>query len=76
MSSCRGCGKAIEWGVTEEGKRIPLDPTPPVYSILSTQPGDLKVARNHEAMVSHFATCPDANKFSGSNKERAGGRPA
>lgn len=25
-STCRGCGAEILWGVTEAGKRVPLDP--------------------------------------------------
>jgi len=70
MSICKGCGKEIVWGVTPDGKRIPLDPRPPVYSILPNQPedGDMQVVRDHNASVSHFATCTKANDFSSSTK--------
>lgn len=59
---CRGCKKPIFWGVNADGVRIPLDPRPAVYRILK----DNLVERDEEAMVSHFATCPQAAQFSGS----------
>lgn len=37
MAVCRGCGKEIAWGVTPEGKRVPLDPSPPVYEVEGEQ---------------------------------------
>lgn len=51
--------------MTAEGKKIPLDPHAPVYSAIE-QRGRTEVVRTHLAMVSHFATCPNANDFSGS----------
>ena len=67
-SACRGCGKPICWGVTADGKRIPLDPRPPVYRIVNDAGGNEVVERDKNAMVSHFATCPKANEFSGGRK--------
>lgn len=68
---CKGCGKEIVWGVTSPGKAVPLDPRPPVYHVTS----DTKSKSGYSAiraigthMVSHFATCPKANDFSGSRK--------
>ena len=68
MSVCKGCGKEIVWGTTEEGKKIPLDPRPPVYRKLAIVNGELTVDRVDFALVSHFATCSKANDFSSSKK--------
>jgi hypothetical protein len=72
---CRGCGKPIIWGVTPEGKRIPLDPRPPVYVVDYSAEAKEFVARLvpledgvRTHMVSHFATCPKASEFSGGRK--------
>ena len=46
-SVCKSCGAAIEWWITPSGQRIPMNPMPLSYS----------------PAVSHFATCPDADKF-------------
>ena len=75
-SKCQGCGKRIVWATTAEGKKIPLDPTAPVYQVASSNvtgtigccisplynDTDAKV-RLRQHMVSHFATCPKANQF-------------
>lgn len=78
LSPCRGCGKPIMWGVTEEGKKIPLDPKPPVYRVVHDRSQDgkwtIRAIRKENCMVSHFATCPAANQFSASRK--AGATPA
>lgn len=68
---CKGCGRPMVWGKTIDGKRIPLDPKPPVYSIEVQDDGSVKCAKtpHHMFMVSHFATCPKANDFSGSKKK-------
>lgn len=71
MSACRGCGKIIVWGLTDDGKKIPLDPTPPVYEftpLVDETLNGLKVKRTMTAYVTHFATCQDATKFYGSKK--------
>ena len=73
-SHCNGCGARIVWGVTENGKRIPLDPRPAVYILTdhvmntplrNTEP----IARIGDAMVSHFITCPHASDFSKGRKK-------
>lgn len=63
-STCRGCGRPIVWIETPDGKRIPLDPKPPVYRVTSDGRGE----RDRLCMVSHFATCPQASDFSASNR--------
>lgn len=79
MATCKGCGKVIWWGVDPDGNTIPLDPTAPVYEVgieeaLGTRH---KVTRcdRRLVMVSHFATCPEANRFSGRNKVRKEANP-
>lgn len=51
-AACKGCGKKILWIETVDGKRIPLDPSPPVYS---QHYGTWQ--RNYAAHVTHVATC-------------------
>lgn len=66
---CRGCGARIIWAKNPAtGKMIPLDPRPPVY--LVTEEGAMRAnGKEGEAYyVSHFATCPKANQFSGGGK--------
>lgn len=73
MNHCKGCGKEILWGITPSGKRIPLDPKPPVYLIKGdpTRNGHpVAVERIRQVHVSHFATCPQANHFSANNTKK------
>ena len=70
-SKCRGCGKPIKWAQID-GKKIPIDLKPPVY--YRGDDGEWHRFAG-EAGVSHFATCSDANKFSGSNKSRDTDKP-
>lgn len=71
-SECRSCGAPISWGMTEKGRRMPLDPSPsadgnvfmtgeswngtPVVAVLGS--GDATTAPAH-LYKSHFATCPN-----------------
>lgn len=76
MATCRGCGKQIVWGIFQDGpkaKRIPLDPRPPCYRALDPiSDGAVRIEREREVYVTHFATCPKANDFSGKNREGGG----
>lgn len=64
QSRCRSCGQIIDWAITENGRRMPLDPDPVdtgnlvVVDGVAHPPrlGDEELPRR----VSHFATCPDA----------------
>lgn len=62
-----GCGREIAFGLTPDGKRIPLDLTAPVYCV---GPWDetaqaFRVERASIGYrVSHFATCAKASNFS------------
>ena len=55
MSQCKSCGKAIVWLKTERGKNIPVDAD-------SVSDKEAKIF-DPDTMVSHFATCPDADRF-------------
>ena len=71
---CRSCGREIVWAKTEHGKAVPLDPKALVFSVAKDDRGELIAVRPTRLsgelfMVSHFATCPDANKWSGKHRE-------
>lgn len=69
-ATCRGCGRRIVWGMTVDGKKIPLDPTPAIYQFIDDGSMGPTVQRAvpNTFMVSHFSTCSQANKFSGRNR--------
>jgi hypothetical protein len=46
-AECRGCGDAIEWWKTPNGKSIPMNP----------------MQRGSDAAVAHFSTCTEADSF-------------
>ncbi len=72
-AKCRGCGKDIVWGVLANGIRVPLDPRPPVYRTGTLRgDGTVNIARDTEALVTHFATCSEANAFSGKRRNKGG----
>ena len=61
---CRGCGRPIVFGTLPNGKRVPLDPSAPVYAVSEDGTCD----RVQGVMVSHFSTCSKANDFSASKR--------
>lgn len=79
-STCRSCGAPIKWIKTKAGKFIPCDDEPLKWEDLKS--GDRVVGETGEVVqhdgsqrnthqrfyFSHFATCPDADKFRRSNK--------
>lgn len=53
---------------TNDGKTVPLDPAPPVYHRIHDPESGTAFwwrEQHDSAFVSHFATCPKANDFSG-----------
>lgn len=63
---CRGCGRAIVWHRTTDGRPMPLDATAPVYALDElTRDGQRVqvVERTRTAWVSHFVTCPQRDQF-------------
>jgi len=73
---CRGCGRKILWGVTSDGKRIPLDPSAPIYAVNQITDGEpvvtLLPAADRKVQgpwVSHFSTCSNPTPFSKGNRD-------
>jgi len=65
---CKGCGREIIWvehknPVTQEIKKVPLDPRAPTY-----RRNEAGQWIRSDAYVSHFSTCSQANQFSNSSK--------
>lgn len=71
MSKCRSCGAKIIWAETEGGSRVPLDAKPLKRYVLKeietgigeTDIVEVPVVELRSTYVSHFVTCPDADKF-------------
>lgn len=57
MSECRSCGEEIVWLKTDNGKNIPVDAETVVDKEATIFDSD--------QMISHFATCKDADKWRG-----------
>lgn len=74
LSHCRGasCKRDVVWAEVEKPDgtvaHVPLDPRAPVYMPVEGEDGRVTAKRVEGAMVSHFATCADANRFSGGGK--------
>lgn len=74
---CRGCGRPIVWATKEDGGKVPLDASAPVYAV--TEAGDeiaggaesvVLAKRAERHLVLHHATCPKASEFSGRSRGR------
>ena len=79
MNTCRSCGAKIDWIETKAGKKMPIDPEQVEFD--DAEPTDILVSElgnivnkknvssdphpNQKYYVSHFATCPDADKWRG-----------
>lgn len=53
--TCSSCGAPIVWFRTKSGKRMPVDAS-------STKPNDAEHQLDLGRHVSHFSTCPNADK--------------
>lgn len=78
MAKCKGCGQEIIWVKAKSGKSIPCNPDLIAYiedpdgdlSIV-THDGRVIKAREYDGItacddfgrISHFATCPQADRF-------------
>jgi hypothetical protein len=73
MAQCRTCHREIVWGVTEAGKRVPLDPPEKRYIRADLMAEHYATEDDYimvETHVSHFATCPQADQH---RKEKTDG---
>ena len=60
-SKCKSCGADILWVITPKGKRTPLDAKKiRVATLMNDDPP--KIEEVYEGYVSHWATCPTADK--------------
>jgi hypothetical protein len=66
--SCRSCGKSILWVVTSTGKRMPLDAEPERRFVIDASANPMS-ARIRNTYQSHFATCPQADRWRGTGSE-------
>lgn len=77
MAQCNSCGAEILWCKTTSGKRMPLDSEPTKAGLFVIE-GDPKIDADEEGgplarkaspgywgekYTSHFATCPDADRW-------------
>lgn len=53
---CSSCGAPIVWFRTKAGKRMPVDAS-------SCKPTDAEHQLDFTRHVSHFSTCPEADKW-------------
>ena len=83
VTPCRGCGRDIAFIKTQAGKSMPVDPDP-VYFIAEDHGRNKYVmidgtvhsgrephygdGESRIGYISHFATCPEADKFHKKNK--------
>jgi hypothetical protein len=63
MANCKSCQAPIIWVKTSSGKNMPVDEKPESRFILDGRgEGNTPYATMIKAYVSHFATCPNADK--------------
>ena len=77
MSKCRMCNAELKWIVTRAGRKMPVDaekirfvPDGSGKETFVTEKGDVITGKRTEewhfgeiGYISHFSTCPYANKF-------------
>ncbi len=60
-ATCRSCGAAIVWAVTENGKRMPLDAKPEKRLVREGRQ-EPPLVRVVDTYTSHFTSCPNADQ--------------
>jgi len=60
MAYCKSCGAKIVWGITKNGKKVPLDAESEKRYILKAGGTSNEVILRSTYMT-HFVTCPNAD---------------
>lgn len=75
MANCRSCGALIKWVELASGKMNPCDPEPVAWDDVDEgmtligedgivyKSNGMLLDDNQSYFVSHFSTCPDAEKW-------------
>lgn len=64
--SCKSCGAAILWALTDNGKRMPVNAEPVENGnllLVADEDGPRAIYATQGTHVSHFATCPYAENW-------------
>ena len=73
MNTCKSCGAEIVWVEMDSGKPMPCDAKPltvvEVYEVKGKKKGSVVNTGYH---MSHFATCPNAEKHRRKGCSRSG----
>ena len=66
--TCRSCGAPIVWGITKNGRLVPMDPPENRYVFKNEDAREDERGRGRghyeieKTWLSHFATCPDRDQ--------------
>ena len=76
MATCRSCGSEILWGLTQNGKPMPLDPDPVATGVVfMLGDGRCRKATDDDEPTRrfrpHWATCHDAARWRKGGKVNA-----
>lgn len=80
LRACRACKRPIRWILTEKGKPMPCDPLgvrfnpgkgPETFVTVNgkTMRGQRCEDGSETGFISHFATCPEADRFRSRDKK-------
>ena len=67
VEPCGSCGAPMVWAKMESGKWAPFDAKPERRFILHPGEDGILRAEAQPTYASHYATCPDADKWRGGN---------
>ena len=70
MPVCKGCQEIIKFVEMESGMRMPVNSKPVSIVVVDDQTGKGEIVRG---FMSHFATCPNADKFRKGKKKQLTG---